>query len=384
MSIKKKKLRKKAKHALYGLTLAFLLAELLLDVPSMGSRFLKGTMSREALHASDGHMTISRKNKLLYVHVPKTGGTTMEHSSLFDDARDYHPLGGHHPVSEMLGNAYERKLTHFVKTAHIRHPCDRFLSAFNYLQKSGNDGDKAFAQKYNIDTQTIDEFISNFNTHTTTNDEQTEEEVEPWDPYEIKHFIPQVEYVFYTHDGTNANRERARDKPDGTFGLDVLMCTEQWEEGFTRLEAALGGGGDVIPQEVKTARENSLEHMTCADLTEESRATLERVYAMDYCVFDYPPLPLPPPSTEEGGEDAAPVSSCVGEYTTPEMFTSKYKQCLMEHKPEQAAKKPEAVWPVTYLARLSRIANPEGERDDDSYGADDDELAAYLEEGLPP
>jgi len=274
----------------------------------------------------------------------------MEHSMLFDDAREHHLLGGHHPIADMMGNAYERRLTRMVKTAHIRHPCDRFISAFTYLTQAGNEGDKILTDKWIAD-QTIDEFASNYNTA-------------GWNPnYEIRHFTPQVEFVFYTHDGINEDREHAHDKPDGTFGLDLIMCTEQWEEGLDRLGDALGKS---LPSDLREKQDNHFEHQSCEELAPETREILERVYAMDYCVFDYSPLP-------------SDKTTCVGSYTTPEMFSSKYKQCQAIHRPEVAKKKPEAVWPVSYLAKLKLASATD---DDDSYGADDDELAAYLEDGI--
>mmetsp|Transcript_18975 Transcript_18975/g.27558 ORF Transcript_18975/g.27558 Transcript_18975/m.27558 type:complete len:316 (-) Transcript_18975:184-1131(-) len=311
----------------------------------------------------------------------------MEHSMLFDDAREHHLLGGHHPIADMMGNAYERRLTRYefslkhllllcffvvvfcvctytptltsisvcnyismVKTAHIRHPCDRFISAFTYLTQAGNEGDKILTDKWIAD-QTIDEFASNYNTA-------------GWNPnYEIRHFTPQVEFVFYTHDGINEDREHAHDKPDGTFGLDLIMCTEQWEEGLDRLGDALGKS---LPSDLREKQDNHFEHQSCEELAPETREILERVYAMDYCVFDYSPLP-------------SDKTTCVGSYTTPEMFSSKYKQCQAIHRPEVAKKKPEAVWPVSYLAKLKLASATD---DDDSYGADDDELAAYLEDGI--
>ena len=45
---------------------------------------------------------ISRINKVIFVHVPKTGGSTIEQSKLFYDAKKHHPVGGHTHAEKML------------------------------------------------------------------------------------------------------------------------------------------------------------------------------------------------------------------------------------------------------------------------------------------
>ena len=45
---------------------------------------------------------ISRENKLIFVHVPKTGGSTIEQSKLFYDAKRHHPIGGHTKAEKLL------------------------------------------------------------------------------------------------------------------------------------------------------------------------------------------------------------------------------------------------------------------------------------------
>ena len=58
--------------------------------------------SASSLYASDKSKQISRKNKLVFAHVPKTGGTTIETSSLFADARTNHPVGGHWEIESLM------------------------------------------------------------------------------------------------------------------------------------------------------------------------------------------------------------------------------------------------------------------------------------------
>ena len=239
---------------------------------------------------------ISRKHKLLYVHIPKTGGTTIERSPLFDDTRERHATGGHHTIDAMMKDADVRGIESYVKAAHIRHPCERFISAFNYLKHGGNKGDQKWAAAH-IGDMTIDEFVMSM-------DESG------WKEATAAHFRPQFVYVFHK---------------DGRNGVDTLLCQEHWDEGIRRLFDRVG---EMVPSyllhstssEEKSTKEKNkshalqLSHETCADLKQETRNALERRYAMDYCLFDYPSLP-------------DPQGTCVGISKTPKELTDKFPVC---------------------------------------------------------
>ena len=78
------------------------------------------------LHATD-HGCISCEHNLVYVHSPKTGGTTMEESSLFHDVRPYiqngtRPgLGGLRDIGSMFANTEARGTAHVGTGVHICH-----------------------------------------------------------------------------------------------------------------------------------------------------------------------------------------------------------------------------------------------------------------------
>ena len=131
---------------------------------------------------------ISRTYKLIFVHVPKTGGSTIEQSKLFYDAKKHHPIGGHTKAEKLLPDAldvsravllvlvqvssrtymratpthrglltccscvinYMYRKRHasdeqfsrrnlapgFRSFSMVRHPCERFISAFTYTLTS--------------------------------------------------------------------------------------------------------------------------------------------------------------------------------------------------------------------------------------------------------
>lgn len=242
----------------------------------------------EKLYATD-HGCISREHKLVYIHNPKTGGTTMESSPLFNDVRTYMQkgvrpgLGGHRDIASMMFNAETRGIAHFATATHIRHPCERFISAFRYLTSDlCNVGNKIWRKK-NIGNMTIDEFVEHA-------------EKEKWEPFRESHFREQYSFVVHK----------------GIFSVDHILCQEQWEEGLSRLYNNLG-----LVRETKDSGTVRLHnsHETCADLKPSTRQALERFYAMDYCLFDYPLL-----MDETQGQ-------CSGSIFSKSDFQAKYDEC---------------------------------------------------------
>ena len=250
------------------------------DIPNTGA-------ISDALYDTDGTMAISRENKLLYVHIPKTGGSSFESSAIFSDARAHHAIGGHRPIGFMTQDAEERQLTDFVKVAHIRHPCDRFVSAFAYLTSDKcNPGDQEWAKKY-MKGMSIDEFVLEV---------EKNPELLKW-----AHFTPMWRYVFM---------------PEGTFGIDVAMCQETWDESLDRL----ANGFDVsVPNEFHSSYKLKNQHSKCEDLQPATKAAIERIYQIDYCIFGYDSLPQP---------------ICPHLDVAPEEFTQRYRACSAQKMDE--------------------------------------------------
>lgn len=233
-------------------------------------------------YLTDEGMTISRTNELIYVHTPKTGGSSVGKSSLFDDARERHPIGGHYRIEAMTKDRKDRGLSNFRTATHVRHPCTRFVSAYGYLTSDlCNDLDKAWAAK-NVGDKSLDEFAR----HALNNPK-----TRIWD-----HFKPLHEWLFYA---------------DGTYGIDLTMCQETWNGSLDRLSDLLG---KAVPPGLY--REHALRnpHRSCADLDPETREVIERIYALDYCIFEYESLP----KTDDG---------CTVADRTKEEMTDRYERC---------------------------------------------------------
>jgi len=236
---------------------------------------------------------ISRQNKLIYVHVPKTGGTTILRSPLFNDARRFHPLGGHHPIAMLMQNSTEREIADFVTAAHIRHPCERYISAFYYLiDRKGTRRDTAWAETH----------IGDMNIHEFTLFQKQND----WNDLNECHFKPMVDLLIDL---------------DHDFGVDKVLCQEQWVEGITRLYGAVKMKTPATARNPINSHARQNKHESCVDLDPAARAIIEEYYAMDYCLLGYPSIPDPT------------SSECIGTGKNRSYFTERYKVCMrMQHE----------------------------------------------------
>lgn len=146
-------------------------------------------------------------------------------------------------------------LSTFTTFSIIRHPCSRFVSAFNYLTKGGNSGDKKWAAK-NIGNSTLAEFVQKLDLHQWS-----------FAKHEL-HLKPQHMQLFY---------------PNGTFGVGLLMCQEGWDVGMDRLLSVRPDMKGLLPA---TTHALEMHHETCAALNPETRSHIEKFYALDYCTLN--------------------------------------------------------------------------------------------------
>lgn len=236
----------------------------------------------ENLYKSDEMMQVSRKNKLVYVHVPKTGGSSIEKSMIFDDAPT--KKAGHYAINRMMKDADEREISNFVRTAHIRHPCSRFVSAFKYYTSGLKNylGKKQMTERF-IGNKTIDELAMHMDLHPEG------ERIS-----KVQHFRPMHFWLFY---------------PNGTFGLDTVLCQETWNDSLDRLGNLLE---KPIPKEVYSRHDLSNPHEACEELSPETQAAIRHMYRLDYCIFAY---------------SDQPTQACPQGEVTPMQYTRRYKEC---------------------------------------------------------
>jgi hypothetical protein len=96
-----------------------------------------------------GH--ISDRYRCIFVHVPKTGGSSIKATSIFEDQRvkSEMPLPEHATAQE-IRRRYPKEFEKYFKFAFVRNPYARLVSAYFYLSRggSGNARDTEIYTKY--------------------------------------------------------------------------------------------------------------------------------------------------------------------------------------------------------------------------------------------
>ena len=88
---------------------------------SKAQKVTKGTIPHNTWTVKDEEYKndvgqISRTNRVIFVHVPKTGGSTIEQSTLFNDASKHHSVGSHNPAERLTLAEFGRLCMRFATT----------------------------------------------------------------------------------------------------------------------------------------------------------------------------------------------------------------------------------------------------------------------------
>ena len=115
-----------------------------------GSPFIKAKLkdyeirlSTEPWQKNRAGAQISEEHKILFIHIPKCGGTSINNSSLFSK-----PRGGHNSYKQIKMLLTNRDFYSYKAFTIVRNPWDRLASAFYYLNRSNKQTDIAVKVDY--------------------------------------------------------------------------------------------------------------------------------------------------------------------------------------------------------------------------------------------
>mmetsp|Transcript_29769 Transcript_29769/g.39122 ORF Transcript_29769/g.39122 Transcript_29769/m.39122 type:complete len:261 (+) Transcript_29769:207-989(+) len=202
-----------------------------------------------------GTRQVNFSRKVLYIHIPKTGGSTIENCYLFRAPEVNHgPIGGHANIDTFQ----EDMVRDWFKFTVVRHPCERFMSGFRYFNsvKQNAYGQKVIETVFGGPYNSFSDFMEQNGLERMKN---------------VVHFKPQWTFIF-------------RNKTE--FGLDRLFYNENFSEVQDYLLShypPVKPAHEYFVWRLKTR--NSIQ--TCQGLREKYLQQIESYYHLDYCVFGY-------------------------------------------------------------------------------------------------
>lgn len=204
--------------------------------------FLKLTRPSPYLERNDRHGSI-------FVHVPRTGGTSVA-NALFEDGDR-----GHAPLYAYRAFDAERYRAYF-KFAFVRNPYSRFVSSFHQVRDGAhNPKVQRWAEHYLSDITGFGEFAERIE-----NDSLFRRVV-----LALDHFRPQWEFVTV----------------GGNVEVDFLGKLERIEEDFRKVREELEISAS-LPKKNASSHGHYTDHYT-----EKSRRIVNRIYARDFRILGY-------------------------------------------------------------------------------------------------
>jgi len=107
---------------------------------------------------------ISHSHKLLFIHIPKCGGTSVEHLFLGDDMDNIDP-GQKHYTLQQYHDEYGSMIDDYTQFTIVRNPYDRFISHYFYRVADNTQ----HGYEPNKSSLTPVEFLSTSGRYITTN-----------------------------------------------------------------------------------------------------------------------------------------------------------------------------------------------------------------------
>jgi chondroitin 4-sulfotransferase 11 len=192
---------------------------------------------------------ISHKYKCIFVHIPKTAGTSIENA--LRDKRVPFEGGSTHFGALYYKKRFPEKYKKYLKFSIIRNPWARLVSGFFYFKKGGNGGlqDRQKGKLFGSDFKS---FVRNINT---------------FNKIEDPHFLlPQWKYIYI----------------DGSLEIDYLLRFEHIKKDYNSLRQKLG-----LPlKNLYKTRQTPHKHYT-EYYDDETRKIVAERYAKDIEYLGY-------------------------------------------------------------------------------------------------
>ena len=148
-------------------------------------------------------MFISHKYNCIFIHIPKTGGSSV-HQTLIKKLQPEHVQSGHYKLIVARKHLKAKMLKPYINKyftfCFVRNPWSRFISAYNYLLNGGSDNEHPIT---GFDKRDRDKFIS---PHKTFNDFILDNSCSGkiyTDLMTQQHFMPQYKYILDSNDNIN-------------------------------------------------------------------------------------------------------------------------------------------------------------------------------------
>ena len=91
-------------------------------------------------------MMISKDKKCIFIHIPKTAGTSIE--KMIQGEKYIKGWSSHQKINEYKD---DDKFHEYFKFSFVRNPYERILSVFNYYKNRGNNKDLIYQPKKILD-----------------------------------------------------------------------------------------------------------------------------------------------------------------------------------------------------------------------------------------
>tara|TARA_A100001391_G_scaffold158114_2_gene116440 strand:+ start:2216 stop:2902 length:687 start_codon:yes stop_codon:yes gene_type:complete len=185
-----------------------------------------------------------KKNKCIFIHIPKTAGTSILHALGHKGGRD-------HSTYREFMKANPTRFNDYFKFCFVRHPEDRFISLYKYFKNGGNNrGDILMSQKIKKEGMTVSDFALYLE----------DAQLYLCNPM----FWPQFMYICDSH---------------LNIMVDSVFRYEKIEEDFKVLSEKIGLSSSL---QSKNRSQPSNEN-----ISEEAKRIVGKIYKQDYKIFNY-------------------------------------------------------------------------------------------------